>query len=252
MTEVQTKSYFFIYTIKLWNAWPQDAAVAKSTWGLKSKSEEFTEEKSTDGYQIERHCCWFSEQMGCKSLGEGPERLLWGCVVIRFHCSCLLPRTFAVALCQREDAALDGPLVWLCMAVVMFLVYLQNSCAWRWEKIILSKIIYFFVWLMSSLKQMEGKKMLMEMQTGSTWQAKRHRLVPAELLLFMLHGTWKRPLLPAARAQMQKDNEMIWFGFLFFFFFPSPDYGRSDAYRLKARTHLGSSSTVRSQNPDRQ
>lgn len=30
MTEVQTKSYFFIYTIKLWNAWPQDAVVAES------------------------------------------------------------------------------------------------------------------------------------------------------------------------------------------------------------------------------
>ena len=35
-------------------------------------------------------------------------------------------------------------------------------------KLILSKIIYLFVWLMSSLKQMEGKKMLMEIQTGST------------------------------------------------------------------------------------
>lgn len=84
MTQVQTKSYFFIYTIKLWNAWPQDAAVAKSTWGLKSKSEEFAEEKSADGYQIEKHCCWFSEQMDCKLLGEGPERLLWGCVIYVF------------------------------------------------------------------------------------------------------------------------------------------------------------------------
>lgn len=218
MTQVQTKSYFFIYTIKLWNAWPQDAAVAKSTWGLKSKSEEFAEEKSADGYQIERHCCWCSGKMGCKSQGEGPERLLWGCVIMCSHC-CPLPRTFAIALCRREDATLNGPLAWFRLVITMLLVYLQNSYAWRWEKIILSNIIYLFVWLMSSVKQMEGKKMLMEIQTGSTLQTKRHGLVPAELLLFMLHGAWKRPLLPAARAQMQKDNEVIWFFFFFFFLF---------------------------------
>lgn len=205
MTQVQTKSYFFIYTIKLWNAWPQDAAVPKSTWGLKSKSEEFAEEKSVDGYQIEKHCCWFSEQMDCKSLGEGPERLLWGCVIYVFALffptdACCCPMS-GRRYCTRWTT-----LVWLCTVPAMFLIYLQNSYAWRWEKIILSKIMCFFIWLMSSLKQMEGKNMLMEIQTGSTLQTKRHGLVLAELLLFMLCRTWKRPLLPAARAQMQKDN----------------------------------------------
>lgn len=78
--------------------------------------------------------------------------------------------------------------------------------------------------------------MPMEIQSGSTLQTKRHKLMPAELLLFMLYGTRKRPLLHSARAQMQKDNEMI-------FFFSSPDRGRSDAYHLKTVTHLGSSST---------
>lgn len=141
----------------------------------------------------------------------------WDCYegVSLYACTVLVhPQTFTVGLCHRADTVLDGPLVWLCMVIVMFLVYPQNSYAWRWEKIILSKSIYLFVWLISSLKQMEGKKMLMEIQTGSTLQTKQHRLVPAELLLFMLHGTWKRPLLSAARAQMQKDNEMIWVFFL--------------------------------------
>lgn len=128
MTQVQTKIYFFVYTIKLWNAWPQDAAVAKSAWWLKSKSEEIAGEKFTDGYQIERHCCWFSEQMGCKSLGEGPERLLWECVIICLHCSCPLPWIFAVAPCQRRSCARWTTGLTLCGHCYVFSVPTKLLC----------------------------------------------------------------------------------------------------------------------------
>lgn len=168
MTEVQTKSYFFIYTIKLWNAWPQDAVVAKSVWRLKSKSEESAGEKCADGYQTEGHCCWFIEQMGCKSLGEGPERLLWGSIIILLHCSYLPAWTFAVALCHCEDTGVDGPLVWLCTVILTFLTCLCTSSPWRWQKTILSKILYPFVWLNHHLSKWRGKK--------CSWKSKQEAL----------------------------------------------------------------------------
>lgn len=145
-----------------------------------------------------------------KSPGKGPERLLWGSIIICLHCY-PVPWMFAVAACDKENTGPDGPSVWLCIVIVMFLTSLYIS-PWRWQK------GHTFCPVESSLKQVKGKqkKMLMEIQTGSTLQTQRHRLVPAELLVFMLHGTWKGPLLPAAKAQMQTDNEMI----SFYFFFP--------------------------------
>lgn len=141
MTEVQTKSYFFIYTIKLWNAWPQDAVVAKRVWGLKSKSEEFTEENASDGYRMERHCCWFSEKITRERARE---------TALRLHCY-PLPWMLTVGACHKENTGLDRPSAWLCTAILVFLTSLYIS-PWRQQE------IHTFCPVEPSLKQVKDKK----------------------------------------------------------------------------------------------
>lgn len=77
MTQVQTKSNFFIY-IQLSYGMPghRMLQLLRACEGSKANKKKSAVEKSTDGYQIERNCYWFSRQMGCKSLGEELERPL--------------------------------------------------------------------------------------------------------------------------------------------------------------------------------
>lgn len=141
----------------------------------------------------------------------------WDCYegVLLYACTVLvLPWTFAVALCHRADTVLDGPLVWLCM-IVMFLVYLQDSCAWKREKIMLSKSIYLFVWLMSSLKQMEGKK--------CSWKSNQEALCKQSGTGWCLQSCYSScpgdPKETSATCSQSTDAEGQWNYLRFFFFF---------------------------------
>jgi len=94
-----------------------------------------------------------------KSPGKGPERLLWGSIIICLHCY-PLPWMFAVAACDKENTGPDGPSGWLCIVIVMFLTSLYIS-PWRWQK------GHTFCPVESSLKQVKGK------QKKCSWKSKQ-------------------------------------------------------------------------------
>lgn len=176
-----------------------------------------------------------------KSPGKGPERLLWGSIIICLHCY-PLPWMFAVAACDKENTGPDGPSVWLCIVIVMFLTSLYIS-PWRWQK------GHTFCPVESSLKQVKGKQKNAHGNPNRKHSTNTEAQVGA-CRATSLHAPWDLKGTSATCSQ-STDADRQWNDLILFFFSPWEN-GQSDAYLLKARTHLGSSNTAMSQKRDGQ